>query len=80
MWKCLYTLDDGHTKTVRHISWSPQGSLLASSSFDGTVCIWRMEPNADTGGIEFSCVQQLQDHQSEVKAVEWSQAGGDFPG
>jgi len=42
-WKCVCTLDEGHTKTIRHLSWSPHGTLLASASFDGTTCIWRKE-------------------------------------
>lgn len=38
------TLDGGHTKTIRCVTWKPGcrvGSLcLASSSFDATACIW----------------------------------------
>ena len=78
-WKCICTLDEGHTKTIRHLSWSPQGTLLASASFDGTTCIWRKEVDKDTGSLDFQCVQQLQDHQNEVKAIDWS-LGGDFLG
>lgn len=53
-WQCLCTLDDGHTKTIRHLAWSPQGNLLASASFDGSTCIWRREQNE--GQLDFTCV------------------------
>ena len=42
-WTCLCTMDEGHTKTIRHLAWSPQGNLLASGSCDGTTCIWSRE-------------------------------------
>ena len=55
----LCTLDAGHTKTVRYISWSPDGRFLASASFDGTACIWRKERDEDNMTLDFNCVQQL---------------------
>ena len=30
----------GHTKNLTQIVWSPDGSLLATSSWDGTIRIW----------------------------------------
>ena len=65
---------------MRHISWSPTGDMLASASFDGSTCVWVKETDPQTGHMDFSCIQQLQDHQSEVKSVEWSQGGHEFPG
>src|SRR6266700_3147816 len=29
-----------HDKELNRIAWSPDGQYLASSSFDGTVCLW----------------------------------------
>jgi WD40 repeat protein len=53
-WECVCTIDDGHTKTIRSLTWSPQGNLLASASFDGTCCIWRKE--VEDGKLDFTCI------------------------
>jgi WD40 repeat protein len=53
-WCCIATLDDGHSKTIRHLAWSPQGNLLASASFDGSTVIWRREQENNT--MDFTCI------------------------
>ena len=78
-WECVCTLEGSHTKSVRKIAWSPQGNLIASASFDGTTCIWKKSISEENGQLDFVLVQQLQDHQNEVKSVAWSN-GGDYPG
>lgn len=60
-------LSEQHKRTIRHVTWHPSGKLLASASFDGITCIWRM---GDTG--EFECVERLEGHENEVKCVAWS--------
>ncbi len=68
-WKCSYVLSDGHTRTIRSVSWSPCGKYLASASFDGTVSIW----NKKSG--DWECTVQLEGHENEVKCAAFSKSG-----
>ncbi|KAL4744666.1 WD40-repeat-containing domain protein [Aspergillus terricola var. indicus] len=65
---CLHQMLEGHSKTVFSISWSPDGSLLASGSFDNTVRIW----DPATG----QCTLTLQGHSKYVWSISWSPDGG----
>ena len=42
-WECCAVLDGVHTRTVRCVSWSPCGRLLASAGFDGRVAVWSLK-------------------------------------
>ena len=66
---CKSLLQDGHKKSIRKIGWSPCGNLLASASFDSTVCIW------DKRSGHFESTVTLQGHENEVKAATWSSSG-----
>jgi WD40 repeat protein len=54
----------GHTQEVNRIAWSPDGHFLASSSFDGTVCLW----DTQTGHLSYS----FKEHSGPVYSVAWS--------
>ena len=55
----------GHKKTVRSVSFSPDGQLLASGSMDKTVRLW----NPDTG----QPLRRLEGHDDMVCSVRFSQ-------
>jgi WD40 repeat protein len=67
---------EGHSVTVNSISLTPEGTHLASGSFDGTVRIWEVATGQQ--------VRVLNGHSGIcVKHVEWSPDGkyivsGDF--
>jgi WD40 repeat protein len=70
-WKCIQTLDGEHSRTVRCVSWSPDGERLACASFDGTVTVWRKASPQFAMEVE----SVLDGHDSEVKAVAWDHTG-----
>lgn len=54
LWSLVATLDQVHTRTVRSVAFSPSAGtpVLASASFDGTVCIWEYFGDGDDAGGE----------------------------
>ncbi|KAJ5917529.1 hypothetical protein N7466_011083 [Penicillium verhagenii] len=63
---CLQTLE-GHSDSVESITWSPDGSRLASGSRDKTVRIW----DPATG----QSVSTLEGHSHWVRSIAWSPDG-----
>lgn len=63
--KLLQTIDDAHSRTIRSVSFNPNGKLIASCSFDATTSIWE----------DGEAIATLQGHENEVKAVDWSASG-----
>ncbi len=57
---------EGHTQPVTGLAWSPDGKILASSSLDETVRLWRPDG---------SSIKVLQGHAGHVFAVAWSPDG-----
>ncbi|AIN96077.1 hypothetical protein LPMP_100080 [Leishmania panamensis] len=70
VWTCLGSLEGEHSRTIRHISWSPSGEYISCASFDHTASVWRRNGNDAEYGFEIEGV--LDGHESEVKCVEWA--------
>lgn len=69
-WTQRNILADGHTRTVRDVSFSPVGGQIAAASFDATTSIWDV---GDDG--QYECNATLEGHENEVKSVAWSRNG-----
>jgi WD40 repeat protein len=61
---CTYRV---HSGSVRTISWSPDGTRIASAGNDGSVQVW----DAHTGDTLFTC----QGHTGRIRSVAWSPDG-----
>lgn len=60
----------GHSEEVCGLSWSPDGSMLASGSNDNTCCLW----DASVGQGRYSTTAprfRLTEHEAAVKALAW---------
>jgi len=82
----LQEIPTAHKRTIRSISWSPNGKSLATGSFDSTVGIWEevdeyegvegVEGHVeDSTDREWECITTLEGHESECKGVSWSADG-----
>ena len=57
----------GHSGTITDISMSPDGDFFATSSWDGTVKIWRIN--------NFELYKTLKGHKSLVNSIEYAPTG-----
>lgn len=72
-WELSNTITGVHDRTIRSIAFAPVLSpyILASASFDGTICIWEYSPDLN----DWECSAQLEGHDNECKAVTWNSTG-----
>lgn len=68
-WITKMILTEGHSRSIREVTWSPCGNYIASASFDATIAIW------DKKSGQFDCNATLEGHENEVKSVSWSASG-----
>src|SRR3990172_9554715 len=57
----------GHTDVIRSVSFSPDGSLLASGSDDKIICLWRVENG--------KLLQTFKGHTQWIRSVAFSSDG-----
>ncbi|VDD81721.1 unnamed protein product [Mesocestoides corti] len=72
-WKFACSSTESHTRTVRHVSWSPSDNYLATASFDSAVVIWRIVTSE--GAVDLQSIAILEGHANEVKCVAWAVSG-----
>ncbi len=59
----------GHESDVNGVEWSPDGRFLASSSLDGTVCIWQVQRG-------FALLKRIEsDPRKPLKGLLWDPLG-----
>src|SRR5947209_11181975 len=63
---CVQTLS-GHSNWVQGLAFAPDGSRLASSSWDRTVRVWDVESGR--------CLHTLEGHTERVQCLAWSPDG-----
>ncbi|KAL7922389.1 hypothetical protein ACQKWADRAFT_292337 [Trichoderma austrokoningii] len=66
-WDQCQQVIEGHTASVNAVTFSPQGDIVASASYDQTVRLWRVSDG--------QCTQELKGHTSSVGAVTFSPQG-----
>jgi WD40 repeat protein len=68
---CAAAIHNGHTADVKDAVFSPDGALIASASFDGTVKIWESMS-------ESSAIQTLSNHSGTVWSLAFNPESGDL--
>lgn len=80
-WALLSEMDasDAHSRTLRSLSWTPDGKVVAVSSFDATVSLWKeVKGEEGSASLQFECVGVVKGHENEVKASAFSPSGEYF--
>lgn len=70
--RCIATLEDAQTRTLRCCEWNPDGRMIACASFDGTVVVWEAQGGSMS---RWEQIANLEGHENEVKSVAWSHDG-----
>lgn len=53
---CMHCIaQEEHDRTIRSITWSPDGRYLATASFDASTAIWRVEVTCYAKGATPTC-------------------------
>ncbi len=71
--RLVWEQEKAHTDYIPNITFNPEGTLLASASFDGTVKLWQVNSHSNKG--DRLQEQQTFSHQDAVNAVAFSPDG-----
>eukprot|EP00929_Paragymnodinium_shiwhaense_P025064 TRINITY_DN15244_c0_g1_i1.p1 TRINITY_DN15244_c0_g1~~TRINITY_DN15244_c0_g1_i1.p1 ORF type:complete len:462 (-),score=99.36 TRINITY_DN15244_c0_g1_i1:187-1509(-) len=78
-WHLVAEVDasEQHTRTLRSVTWSQDGQLLACTSFDATTSVWRQEQGDEQSdsSTSWECVTTVTGHENEVKSAAFSPSG-----
>lgn len=69
-----------HSRTLRQLTWTADGDILAMASFDATVSLWKEGAkedgdNSSQTGLCFGCAGVVSGHENEVKSASFSPSG-----
>jgi WD40 repeat protein len=86
--QCISTLEDAQSRTIRSCEWSPDGKLISSASFDGTVGSYSLRvieiivilfqyfivvwEAQNSSKRNWDQIATLEGHDNEVKSVAWN--------
>eukprot|EP01122_Echinamoeba_exundans_P010395 TRINITY_DN3888_c0_g1_i1.p1 TRINITY_DN3888_c0_g1~~TRINITY_DN3888_c0_g1_i1.p1 ORF type:complete len:332 (+),score=39.18 TRINITY_DN3888_c0_g1_i1:183-1178(+) len=68
-WVLKDVLDDAHERTIRRVSFSPNGKYLVSASFDASCKVWELRDGS------FKRLAVLEGHENEVKGAAFDSSG-----
>ena len=73
-WHCLAKLSSSSfQRTLREITWAPDGRTLAAAGFDALATILKLTKKADTWSVE--AIAELPGHSSEIKSARYASSG-----
>src|SRR2546429_2092779 len=67
-------LREPHRSPITSVEWSPDGSVIATGSYDGTVKLWEWQPDPERDSQQLT-VRHTFVHRRLVNGVRWSRSG-----
>lgn len=71
IWKCVCTLSGFHSRAIYDISWNKQNGLIATSSGDDMIRIFKEIPTSNSQEHSFDLIITQAVHTQDVNTVQW---------